>query len=153
MDSITKYSMLTLCFLLHWIMVILFATYAFIFDKTYDGVYITLWILLILHWIILNDCYISKIEKQFIYGSLEQVPPFSNPSIQFYTGSNIFTWIVALVIFIMFTVNAYIVLRRNNVPFWIVVLCCISIAFIPVVIRVMEAIYIYKKNKCGFCLS
>jgi hypothetical protein len=132
-------------FVLHWMLVLAFITY-FIWSKPiYDKYYLILWILLVLQWLVLGDCIISKIEKNILYK--EDIPKYSNPSMQFYKGSTPLTLLICVVVMLMFMFNLGFALLRIGVNIYITLTVCILFLSYIVYYRYQEYILISTFRK------
>jgi len=49
----------------HYFMTFFFVFYYFLFNEKYDFIYLVLYTLLIFHWIVMNDCFLSSLEMLY----------------------------------------------------------------------------------------
>lgn len=142
--NMNKSFILAVSFVLHWTIVIALSTYVFWGDAKHDHVYLICWVFLIVQWITINDCIISKIEKSLMYG--ENKPSYIHPSIQFYSGSNPYTFAISIVIWTAYCYNLFVVLLRNAVhPFVVVVFFACLITY-ATYYRIQEYNHITKRS-------
>lgn len=109
--SISDKIKLGILFIIHWIIVIVFSTYILWSKPNWDCYFISAIVILVIHWLILNDCIITKLERDILlqYTEIDH----GHPSLQFFTGLNIYTFLLLLIINICYCVNIFIVFNRN----------------------------------------
>jgi hypothetical protein len=136
---------LLLLFLIHWAFVLIAITYIWWGRPQYDKIYLFALLLLIIHWLILGDCIISKIEKTIMHSQSELLEkPFLNPSIQFYQGSSMFTLVISSLLPIMYIINMCYVLNRLKVNIVFIILAAFAFLAYSARFRIQE--YQYIKN-------
>lgn len=108
---------LAVSFVLHWTLVIGLSTYLFWASPKTDWIYLGVWALLYAQWIFHGSCYLSTFERSMLYNNTDATQNiFINPSLQFYTGGNLWTFALAVFITAMYLVNFAYVLHRIGVP-------------------------------------
>jgi hypothetical protein len=105
---------------IHYAFTLFICFFIFIFDKKYDIYYFVVFCLLLLHWIFLDECYLSKVENDYFKknqtGSLTNETPqtkqsISHPYLQIFLKENT-DWFI-LFQGIMMAINiSYIIIGR-----------------------------------------
>lgn len=143
-------------FVLHWAAIAFFCTYAFVVrprrgggvqGSRGDAAFVGLFAALLLHWVLLGDCAVSWAEKRILYGDAAQAPPFSNPSVQLYQGSNPWTLALLTALPVLYLVNVSVVLRRMGAPWAAIALLAAFVAVYIGRIRVREYEYIRSTSR------
>ncbi len=137
--------LIILLFLAHWIITAFMTLYVFFTPSPkYDKYYLLFIAIVILNWLIFNDCLISKWEKDIL-----QVPkdkPYHNPSMQFYLENSYVTLLFSVFIFTLILYNMYVTMFRVGVPIQIIILIIASFALYVGYYRYQEFLYIKNKN-------
>lgn len=112
---VLKFVMLASMFIVHWVVMFAAITYIWWGRKSWDKYYLFCWLLVILHWLFLGECAISKIEKQMLYDEETiRSQPYLNPSLQLYQKSGVFTLVLTNLLFLMYIANIVFVFMRMN---------------------------------------
>lgn len=107
-------------FAVHWAYVIAVITYFWWGSPKQDRVFLLIMGIMILHWLLIDDCFISKIEKALIGKEGDR---YLSPSMQFYTGNNIYTLVLSIVVNVLYVITMIVILLRQKFPkviVWIV---------------------------------
>jgi hypoxanthine phosphoribosyltransferase len=142
MQEIIEILILIFLFIVHWIVTLFVCLYVYFRKKKYDIIYLIVIVILILHWFINNnDCVISNIEKNIIYGNKK--PVNSNPSLNFYSDNFYFKIIILICIVTLFMYNISYMLHLYKFPLLLLIPLIISGILYFSYFRACE-IYSYK---------
>lgn len=126
-------------FVLHWIIILVLATYALWAPRKYDKFYMIFFCAMIVVWFWLKSCPISRIERRILYKHSDRMPTYINPSIQFYQPSGFLSLGLMSIISIVYVANVFAVLRRMESPYAINVIFCMVVTFVMAEARYYEA--------------
>lgn len=100
-------------FAIHWVYVLAIASYLWWGSPRYDRIYLFIMGLTILHWLLLGDCFIAKLERGALGRAAER---YLSPSIQFYQGPTPLTVGVSVVLNALYGITMVVVLLRQGYP-------------------------------------
>ena len=102
---------------LHYFTAFYFCFYYFIFNTKYDIYYLFLYTILVLHWLVTNDCLLSSWEMSY-YSEKQTLgeTPLLHPHFRVFAGS--FTDYLILFQGILMTMSFILVIRRFKVKYY-----------------------------------
>jgi hypothetical protein len=102
---------------LHYFSTFFFCLYYFIFNTKYDLYYLFLYVMLVLHWLVTNDCILSNWEmKYYNYKQKLGETPLLHPHFRVFAG-NLTDYIVMFQGFLM-TISFILVIKRLNYKYY-----------------------------------
>lgn len=125
-------------FILHWIIVLGFATYIWWGTPKYDALYIACFAIMVFSWLFFGGCPISVVERGMLYTNAKTIPGFFNPSLQFYQNPSTWTFLQMSIINVLYVVNVAFVLNRLKAHKIITIIVCIALMIILAESRIHE---------------
>ncbi len=134
---------LAFCFIFHWVFIIALSTYILWSNPKYDLIFIIVFILLVMQWLIIGNCIISKIETRILYKNEEhKSKKFLNPSIQFFRDANLYTLLLNCIIIVFYLINILVVCTRYGMPLCLVLGVSLVMFIYFMYYRYQEYVYI-----------
>ena len=128
---------------LHYVMSLYFIFYYFLFNTKYDLYYLILYVSLIFHWIITNDCILSNWEMSY-YEKKQEIgkKPLLHPHFRVFVGN--YTDYLVLIQGIIMTFGFILVLKRFDYKYYNY-LFGITVIILQTYLMLKDRINIFKK--------
>jgi hypothetical protein len=128
--SLAEYVALSMLFVLHWLIVLGFSTYALWGRPQWDKAYLALFALMILAWTFCKNCPISMVEKKLLYEYPDSLPSYFNPSLQFYQNTTMVSFLFMATINILYIATNAFVMYRMRIKYPVLLVYCMVIGFV-----------------------
>lgn len=102
-----------LFFIVHWMIGIFSSIHIFIYSKSYDIYFITLWSFIVMHWVFINgECILTYLYKKrkdpkYVIGT----NPSDMPDMKI---NNTFMYILFIIVNVMIFINMIVIFYRNK---------------------------------------